>query len=74
VSAIEINVQIMRAFVRLRHLLSEHRELADRLTKLEQQMSDRNEDVNRQFREVFALLERLFNPATPPRRPIGFRS
>ncbi len=36
--AIEVNIQIMRAFVRLRQLLSEHRELAERLTKLEQQM------------------------------------
>ncbi len=37
--AIEVNIQIMRAFVRLRQLLSEHKELADRLTKLEQQMA-----------------------------------
>jgi hypothetical protein len=72
--AIEVNIQIMRAFVRLRQLLSEHKELADRLTKLEQQMRDRDENVDRQFREVFALLERLFSPATPSRRPIGFHA
>ena len=37
--AIEVNIQIMRAFVRLRQLLSIHKELAERLTRLEQQMS-----------------------------------
>ena len=33
--AVEVNIQVMRAFVRLRQLLSEHRELAERLVKLE---------------------------------------
>ena len=36
--AIEVNIQIMRAFVRLRQLLSVHKELAQHLTKLEEQM------------------------------------
>ena len=35
--AVEVNIQIMRAFVRLRQLLSVHKELADRLAKLEAQ-------------------------------------
>jgi hypothetical protein len=72
--AIDVNIQIMRAFVRLRQLLSEHKELADRLTKLEQQMRNRDESVDRQFREVFSLLDRLFSPAAPSRRPIGFHA
>ncbi len=72
--AIEVNIQIMRAFVRLRQLLSAHRELADRLTRLEQQMRDRVQDVDQQFRQVFDLLEKLFSPSKTERRPIGFRS
>jgi hypothetical protein len=72
--AIEVNIKIMRAFVRLRQLLSAHKDLADRLTKLEQQMGDRHENVDRQFRQVFALLEQLFSPTTPPRKPIGFHA
>ncbi len=35
---VEVNIQIMRAFVRLRQLLTVHKELAERLTKLEEQM------------------------------------
>ena len=70
--AVEVNIQIMRAFVRLRQLLSDHKDLADRLAKLEQQMTQRDASVNKQFREIFTLLEKLFSPATPSRKPIGF--
>ena len=36
--AIEVNIEIMRAFVRIRQLLSVHTDLAERLEKLERQM------------------------------------
>ncbi len=70
--AVEVNIQIVRAFVRLRQLLSAHEELAQRLTKLEEQMRQRDHVVTQQFQQVFALLDRLFNPPNPPRRRIGF--
>jgi hypothetical protein len=72
--AVEVNIQIMRAFVRLRQLLSAHKELAERLTKLEEQMSQRDHAVAQQFQQVFALLEQLFNPPSPPRKRIGFHA
>jgi hypothetical protein len=72
--AVEVNIQIMRAFVRLRQLLSLHKELAERLTKLEAQMRERDHAVTQQFQQVFALLDQLFNPPAPPRKPIGFHS
>ncbi len=72
--AVKVNIQIMRAFVRLRQLLSAHKELAERLTKLEEQMRQRDHAVARQFQQVFALLDQLFNPPSPPRKRIGFRA
>jgi phage regulator Rha-like protein len=72
--AVEINIQIMRAFVRLRQLLSLHKELADRLNRLENQMKDRDQAVAHQFREIFSLLEQLFNPPGQKKPPIGFLS
>jgi hypothetical protein len=70
--AVEVNIQIMRAFVRLRQLLSVHKELAERLTKLEAQMRERDHAVAQQFQQMFALLDQLFNPPSSPRKPIGF--
>jgi hypothetical protein len=58
--AVEVNIQIMRAFVRLRQLLGLHKELAERLMKLEEQMRQRDHAVARQFQKVFALLDQLF--------------
>jgi hypothetical protein len=72
--AVEINNQIMRAFVRLRQLLSVHKELADRLAKLEAQMRDRDNAVAQHFQRVFALLDQLFSPTSPPHKPIGFHA
>ena len=72
--AVEVNIQIMRAFVRLRQLLSVHKELAERLMKLEEQMRERDHAVAQQFQKVFALLDQLFSPPSPPRKPIGFHA
>ena len=72
--AVEVNIQIIRAFVRLRQLLSVHKELAERLMKLEEQMRQRDHAVAQQFQQVFALLDQLFSPPSPPRKPIGFHA
>jgi hypothetical protein len=63
--AIQVNIEIMRAFVRLRQVLSEHKELAARLDALE-----RKYDTN--FKAVFDAIRQLMAPPNPPKRPIGF--
>jgi len=63
--AIQVNVEIMRAFVRLRQILTEHKALADRLDALEQKY-----DAN--FKAVFDAIRQLMTPPTTPKRPIGF--
>ncbi len=78
--AVEVNIQIMRAFVRLRHLLSEHKELAKQIMKLEQEIHEQGAETGKQIQKIFGLLQQLFNPPTPPTPPskpkskIGFRS
>jgi len=64
--AIEVNIAIMRAFVRLRAMLATHADLARRLNELEQQYDD-------QFRVVFEAIRELMTPEpVPPSRRIGF--
>ena len=66
--AIQANVEIMRAFVRLRGLIGHNRELARRLDHLESR-------YDRQFKVVFdAIRELMTPPAAPPKRRIGFIS
>ena len=63
--AVQVNIAIMRAFVRLRDVLAQNRELARRLTALERKSDE-------QFRVVFAAMEALSVPEAAPRRRIGF--
>src|SRR5262245_21999433 len=64
--AIEVNIAIMRAFVRLRAMLASHADLARRLEKLEQKYDE-------QFTEVFEAIREMMTPEpVPPARRIGF--
>ncbi|MBI1873032.1 MAG: ORF6N domain-containing protein [Acidobacteria bacterium] len=68
--AIQVNIAIMRTFVRLRRMLATHEELARRLGELER-TCDKHD---KQFRAVFDAIRDLMTPRLPPRRSIGFRT
>jgi hypothetical protein len=63
--AIEVNVEIMRAFVRLRQMLVSHADLARTLDALEKK-------YDTQFKVVFDAIRELMTPPEPNRRRIGF--
>ena len=63
--AISVNVEIMRAFVRLRELLSTHKDLERKIEELEAK-------YDQQFQVVFDALRELMKPPEKPSRPIGF--
>lgn len=63
--AVQVNIAIMRAFVKLREILATHRELARRLDELESK-------YDKQFRAVFDAIRELMTPPPKPRRRIGF--
>lgn len=64
--AISVNIEIMRAFVRLRQILSSNKELSRRLDELEKK-------YDHQFKVVFdAIRQLMVPPPLPPRRKIGF--
>jgi hypothetical protein len=64
--AIQVNIEIMRAFIRLRQMLASHVELARKLDALEKK-------YDAQFKQVFEAIRQLMAPPEPKRRPIGFR-
>jgi hypothetical protein len=64
--AIEVNIAILRTFVKLRQLLQHHKELADRIESLERKYDE-------QFQMVFAALQEMVREESQPRRKIGFR-
>ncbi len=54
--AVYINIAIMRAFVKLRQVLATHKELAERLTKLENRMDKKDQEVIALFEAIRKLL------------------
>ena len=64
--AIQVNIEIMRAFVRLRQILASNAELAGKLAALEKEY-----DI--QFKAVFDAIRQFMTPLDPKKkRPIGF--
>jgi hypothetical protein len=68
--AIEVNIAIVRAFVRLRELLATHKELARKLADLERKLGEHDQ----KFQVVFEAIRQLMAPPPPAekRRQIGF--
>ncbi len=65
--AVQVNIEIMRAFVRLRRMLASHADLARKLGALEKK-------YDAQFKVVFDVIRELMAPPEPKRRAIGFRA
>ena len=65
--AVRVNIEIMRAFVRLRRLIASHEHLARKLAALEKKYDE-------QFKVVFDAIRQLMAPESKKRRPIGFHA
>ena len=66
--AVQVNIAIMRVFVRLRETLALHKELAHKLAELERRIE--SHDVG--IRTLFEAIHHLTTPPAKPNREIGF--
>jgi len=67
--AIQVNIAIMRTFVKIRQMLSAHKELAGKIKELERQIQSHDHKIE----AIFEAIHELMNPPEKPRRAIGFR-
>ena len=63
--AIEVNIQIMRAFTQLRKMLSTHEDLKKKIESME-------EKYDKQFQIVFEAIKQLLSEEDKPKKKIGF--
>lgn len=66
--AVLMNVAIMRTFVKLREILSTHKELAQRLAELEEKISQHDSEIQ----NLFQAIRQLMKPREESKHPIGF--
>jgi len=67
--AVEVNIQIMRTFTRLREMVLTHKELAHKLAQLERKIGKHDDEI----KTIFNAIRQLMVPPEPKRRKIGFR-
>jgi phage regulator Rha-like protein len=63
--AIQVNIQIMRAFIKLRRLMATHEDLRRRIEEMEKK-------YDHQFTMIFSAIKSLLEPPPKPKRRIGF--
>ena len=72
-SAIDASIYVVRAFVKLREVLSMHQELFERITDLEKRTFAKLDEHSDQLLLVFQALRELVAPKQEPRETIGFK-
>jgi len=70
--AIAVNIEIMRAFVRVRELLASNKVLAKRFAQLEARLDKKFAEHDDAITAILSAIRELMNPRPPKRRPIGF--
>ena len=68
--AIQVNIQIMRIFTKMRELLLTNKEILLQLEKIENKSIKHDEDI----KLIFSYLKKLLNPTQPTRKMIGFNN
>ena len=68
--AILVNIAIMRAFVKLRRILSTHKDLVYKLRELERKIEKHDVDI----KDIFEAIRQLMKQPEEPKRKIGFRA
>ena len=67
--AIEVSVYIVRAFVKLRRMILENKELSRKIVQIERHLADHDE----QILELIKAIKQLLKPDPPPKkRRIGY--
>jgi len=66
--AVEASIQVVRAFVKIRAILSTHKELGLKLNQLENKLEKHDEDIH----VIFEAIRQLMTPPEMPKRKIGF--
>jgi ORF6N domain len=66
--AVQMNIAIMRAFVKLREILSTHKELVLKLRQLEKKVENHDGEIQ----AIFEAIRQLMVAPEKPKRPIGF--
>lgn len=67
--AIEVSIRIIEIFVKMREMLSTHKDILLKLEQIEKKVTEHDEDIQL----IFSAVKQLLNPPQEPRPRIGYR-
>ena len=67
--AVQVNIQIMRVFVKMRKLISNYHELLEKIEAIEANATEQNQHIIR----IYEILKELIEPSYKNRNPLGYR-
>ena len=76
-TAIEVNIQIIRIFTRIREVLLTHKDVLLKMEQLEKKIFQQDERTNKHEDEIqliFNALKQLLNPPKKPRNAVGYKT
>ena len=68
--AVQMNILIVRAFIKLREMLAAHKDLARKMEDLEHTQRKQGQQLG----QVYSMIKQLIEPPAEPKRRIGFTS
>jgi hypothetical protein len=68
-TAIQVNIQIMRVFVKMRKLITQYEELIEKVENIESNAMDQNQHIIR----IYEIIKELIEPNYKNRKPLGYR-
>jgi hypothetical protein len=66
--AVQMNILIVRAFIKIREILASNKDPASKIEELEREQKLQNKHIN----SIYAILERLITEPVKPKTPMGF--
>lgn len=76
-TAIEVNIQIIRIFTRIREIFLTHKDILLKMEQLEKKILEQNEKTHKNEEDIqliFNALKQLLSTPQKPRQPIGFKT
>lgn len=68
--AVQMNIFIIRAFIKIREMLAIHKDLAQKIDEIERKQKEHSE----QLTSIYSVIKQLINPPSKPKKSIGFNS
>lgn len=69
----QASIQVVRVFIKISEILATHKELANKIDKLERKLESRLHKHDKDIHILFSAIKQLMEPVNPPRKRIGYK-